>query len=587
MIRKLSWSIRFAISELKSERLFGLGVALSVCSVLTPTALLWGTKSGMIETMRTRLLTDPAILEITGQENSSIEREWFSQMRKNPAVSFVMPSVRRISLYGNVSNEASPERVSEVAYLPTATGDPVGGGLEWTPAIDGKAIPCSVTSLVAEELGITQGSKISIEQRRFEDGKSVKGIFQGEVMKVLKPHESNSKAVFLPLTVIERIEDFKDGYAIPTMAWNKQVTNPLHVYDSLALRFSNKESRVAGMSSLEKNTTSMKISVVDTGQDNEIEIRPEADGLDMMEIMSILELLEPLEPSLNPRAECSARYAASSSAAIILRSSRESWMSRAEFVELHKPSHHVSTGYNLAKFEISSVGGNFSEIAIAIGMESTGKPAIEIPSHLAGILGGAKRRIVEFNQNTGEFRPLRQMYPGFRLYAKKLEDVRELRLRCEEQGILAKSNEDRINSVLTLDAALGKFLLFIVIAGGVGGAGALFTSLYLSIERSRRQFAVFQILGIPRLNVFSAVLVQAVIMVSFGCLLSFLLFQIGKNLLATIIGEDSQVTEEVCRLGLSQWLVLLVVTLILAIISGLLALSRLRFKDPAIVARSE
>jgi putative ABC transport system permease protein len=222
-----------------------------------------------------------------------------------------------------------------------------------------------------------------------------------------------------------------------------------------------------------------------------------------------------------------------------------------------------------------------------IGINSNGAPVIEVPAKLSGIIGAAKRRFVEFNEATGELRPLRKIYPGFRLYAKGLEDVRSLRRLCEEQGIQARSNEDRIHGVLSLDAALGKFLAFIVIAGGVGGAGALFTSLYLSIERSRRQFAVLQILGISRVYVLSAVLIQAVIMVVLGFLLSFVLFQIGAKLLASVIGVDPEPGTAVCRLDASQWMLLLGITLTIAVGSGFVAIARLRFRDPAIVARSE
>jgi hypothetical protein len=587
MIGKLTWSLRLAISELRSEWLFGVGVAMAVCSVLTPAALLWGTKSGMIETMRSRLLKDPAIREITGRENSPIGLDWFEGMRQNPKVYFVIPSVRKISLYGNIYPEASPDKLIEVAYLPTAKGDPVGGGLEWTPTLNDSAIPCAVTSKVAEQIGVVEGAVIMVEQSRFEDGRSVKAAFNAVVMKVLQPHESNLTAIYLPLAVIERIEDYKDGYSVPTLGWDKQVVPPLAIYDSLGLRFHDNEDLAATKLKLEGIASSLKMSVAQASPENEFEIRPNGDGIDHQQAMALLGQLALFSPVVNPRAECKARFAGSGQGNLVIKSSAEDWLNPAEFASLSESKLVEKPEGELANIEVLSVDGKTSQIAIMIGIHSTGAPVIEVPARLSGILGAAKRRFVEFNEATGELRPLRKVYPGFRLYAKRLEDVHSLRLLCAEQGIQARSNEDRIHGVLSLDAALGKFLAFIVIAGGVGGAGALFTSLYLSIERSRRQFAVLQILGISRLYVLSAVLIQAVIMVVLGFLLSFVLFHIGAKLLASVIGVDPEPGTAVCRLDASQWLLLFGVTLTIAVGSGFVAISRLRFRDPAIVARSE
>jgi putative ABC transport system permease protein len=203
------------------------------------------------------------------------------------------------------------------------------------------------------------------------------------------------------------------------------------------------------------------------------------------------------------------------------------------------------------------------------------------------VIGAAKRRPVEFTQATGEFRPLREQYPGFRLYARELEDVKSLRLDCAEQGIQVRTNEERIQGVLYLDSALGKFLAFIVVAGGMGGVGALFTSLYLSIERSRRQFAVLQILGIPRFHVFVSTLLQAILMVLAGGIASFVFFQIGSWLLTAVLAPENNAGGKVCELKMWQWGVLAGASVFCAFLATILALGRLRFEDPAVVARSE
>jgi len=587
MRSKILWSLRFAISELRSEWLFGVGVAMAVCSVLTPTALLWGAKSGMIQTMRNRMLKDPAILEITGQQNSPIGLEWFTQMRREPMVAFITPSVANISLYGNVYPESAPDKLLEIAYLPTDTGDPIGGGLKWNPLQKEEGIPCTVTSSVAEKIGVLEGDRIIIESRRFEQGKSVTGSFKGVVRKVLKPHESTLRAIYLPLPVIERIEHYKSGYAVPSLGWIKQVIPRLEIYDALRVKFSSAGTEGAFAAQLDQLASSMKMTVVASAQKDEFEIRPMGDGIEYLDVVKILNQFGHAAPLVNPRAQCEAKFAGIGGEKVVIRSSPIGWLTPADFAAMPNQASPDHSSKRLAQLEVRSVDANLSELAIEVGPEFTGTPTIEVPPSLAGVIGAAKRRLVQYNQESGDLLPLRRTYPGFRLHANTLEDVKPLRILCEKQGIEVRTNEERIQGVLSLDAVLGKFLVFIVIAGGLGGAGALFTSLYLSIERSRRQFAVLQILGISRVYVLMAVLTQAVVMVFIGFLVSFFLFQVGAAILTALSQLVLEPGAAVCVLNLTQWTRLLFVAVALAVASGLLAVSRLRFRDPAIVARCE
>jgi putative ABC transport system permease protein len=587
MRSKILWSLRFAISELRSEWLFGVGVAMAVCSVLTPTALLWGAKSGMIQTMRNRMLKDPAILEITGQQNSPIGIEWFTQMRGEPMVAFITPSVANISLYGNVYPESAPDKLLEVAYLPTDIGDPIGGDLKWNPLQKEESIPCTVTSSVAEKIGLIEGDRVIIESRRFEQGKPVTGSFKSVIKKVLKPHESTIKAIYLPLPVIERIESYKSGYAVPSLGWNKQVIPRLEIYDTLRVKFASAGADSALAAQLDQLTSSMRMTVVRSAQKDGFEIRSMGEGIEYLDVVKILNQFGHAGPLLNPQAQCEATFAGVGGEKVIIRSSPVGWLTPAEFAEMHSQVSSDHSIKRLAQLEVRSVDANFSELAIEVGPEFTGTPTIEVSPSLAGIIGAAKRRLVQYNQKTGDLLPLRRTYPGFRLHAKTLEDVKPLRILCEKQGIEVRTNEERIQGVLSLDVVLGKFLVFIVIAGGLGGAGALFTSLYLSIERSRRQFAVLQILGISRIYVLMAVLAQAVVMVSVGFLVSFALFQVGAAILTALSQLVLEPGAAVCVLNLTQWMRLLSIAVALAVASGLLAVSRLRFRDPAIVARCE
>lgn len=591
MLRKLFWSFRFAVSEIRGEWLFGLGVALAVCSVMTPTALLWGTKTGMIDTMRNRLLRDPVVRELVGQENITLPTSWFDKMRSDPRVAFVIPSVRRISLYGNVSVSREAKKSVEVSYLPTAAGDPVGGGLEWDVGKPQMPIPCMITSRAAEEIGVGLGGRISLEQSRFEGGKSVKSMLESVVQRILAPHESNSMAVFLPLAVIERIEDYKDGQAVPVFGWGKSEVGSMRIYDSIRFNLKNTENKEALAEAIRKLSGFNDILVTGDPAEGSFGVATRGDGIDQSEMLILVRTFSAFDPRIRLQAEARITddpvNTGSSSSGLLLTGDESSWLTQRVVEDLDAPLKPMTDSLAIRSLRITCEDGRSSYIRIPVPGDLAGKQAIQLPAHLTGVVGAAKRRPLEFNATTGEFRPLRDEYPGFRLYAKELEDVKALRLLCGEQGIQVGTNEDRIKSVLYLDNALGKFLAFIVVAGGLGGIGALFTSLYLSIERSRRQFSVLQILGIPRLYVFLSKVFQAVFMVLSGVLASFVFFHIGAFLLSSILASGKTDNSPVCELGFGQWCTLFGAAVLCAILSALMALKRLRFNDPALIARSE
>ncbi len=591
MILKLYWSLRFAVSEIRGEWLFGLGVALAVCSVLTPTALLWGTKTGMIDTMRTRLLKDPVIRELVGQENTALSASWFAEMRKDPRVAFVIPSVRRISLYGNVSAPLTQKRVVEVAYLPTAEGDPVGGGVGWDPQKPQFPIPCMISARAAEEIGVHEGGRVVIEQSRFEDGKTTKAAFEGQIQRVLAIHESNVMAVYLPLAVVERIEDYKDGQSVPLFGWDRSEVPSMLIYDSFRLKLAHTKDSLALNASLGKLKDHKGVHLTGDPIEGSIGFTADSDGIEHSRVLAIMRELEVYEPLVRLQVGSGVLRSVSKEGpmtqTVTFSSDESSWLSYDKALALAAMDTKSNSANGVQWFEVPSSDGKLSRLGLAISEKQIRNRSVSLSPHLAGVFGAATRRPVEFNEATGEFRPLRDEYPGFRLYSRDLEDVKPLRQLCNSKGVQVRTNEDRIQSVLYLDAALGKFLTFIIVAGGLGGIGALFTSLYLSIERSRRQFAVLQILGIPRFYILVSSSLQATFMVLVGALLSFILFHIGALLLSSVLAPGSEHDASVCSLSFWQWCMLLAASVFCAVLSALLAFTRLRFNDPALIARSE
>ena len=579
MTRRWRWTLRFALAELLHERLFALGVAFALCSVLTTSSLLWGTRTGMISSMRARLIADPSVRELVGVENITLPLKWYEKMRSNPQVDFVMPSVRRISLYGDVSVAGQIKGGVEAIYMPTAPGDPLGEGVAFDQ-IGGGVVPCVVSAPLAEKAGIVVGSLLRLEQSRNEEAKVVKVAFTSRVERVLKAREAGQPLVLLPLPVIERIEDFKEGRAVQSLGWDRAVLPPLDIHDGFSLAFGSPlpEAQLADVAKIAGR--SARIDQMGDAGIEKVSFDGGEAGIDFESVARILSTVRKNEPRILPQAEASGISRDGMSVKMV--SDPAGWMDVAEFLALRE---RKSAGESSDVITIRNRTDLASVLAIPKLVMRDG--VFEVSSQLAGVVGAAKRQPIEYDSRSGEFRPLRTGYPGFRLYSRNLEDVAIIRRMLAAEGIPVRTNEDRIDAVLALDAALGKFLLFIICAGALGGLGALSASVYLSVERSQRSYAVLQMIGVGRRYVFASSLIQSGILVTVGNLLAFVLFHVGSQLLAAVlvVGESSD--GRVCYLSISQWLLIWIASLACAFLATLPAIGKMRSADPARIARGE
>lgn len=583
MLSQFNWSVRLAIAELRNEWLFSAGVAFAVCSILTTTSLLWGTKSGLVAGMRERLLQDPVNRELISREDNAIPLRTLREIGAHPSSAFLVPSVRRISLYGEAFRPSSVSTSLETAFLPTAENDPIGGGVVFDPVHPQIPVPCMVSSLVAEELNLAQGDDIVLRISRHEAGKSAYVNLECKVIRSLSASESRIRAVFLPLAVIERIEDYKEGLEVGMFGWHAFGTPPLELYDSVDLRFDEPIPAQVSEKLIQFCAGNFRIPGEALEEGRYFRMGPSPEGVPL----ELLVRLRPMVERWSPEVRVSVRArAVENGNEVQLSTPDESWIPLNQALEGSEREPHTE-GSAVRWVEVVNSAGERSRLGLVKEGQTESPGAIMLTLRQAGAVGAAKRRSVDFNEVIDGLRPLRTEFPGFRLYARSLEDVAILRRACQKRGIEVETQEDRIEGVLSLDMALGRFLAFIVLAGGLGGLGALASSIYLSVQRSKRQFAVLQIIGIPQGPILLSVVFQSALIVSFGTLAAFCLFQIGAWMLESVLGTNGAVSGSVCSLRPEQWFLLYLVALSSAVVATLAAVSGMRFKDPAVIARSE
>ena len=220
--------LKLAYKDVVHDRLLSVCLVLAIASIIAPLLILFGLQFGTIETLRNRLVQDPKNREIRPMITKSFERQWFDHLKERyPEVSFVVPMTRQISSSIAAVNEAADVHES-LSLLATAPGDPLL--LENNVPIPGND-GCVLSAAAARTLQVKVGEQLRFTAQRIIQGKYENGDFPVRVQGILEERASSLKVAYLPLEVIEAVEDFKDGRAVPVFGWPGELPAAYPVFE--------------------------------------------------------------------------------------------------------------------------------------------------------------------------------------------------------------------------------------------------------------------------------------------------------------------------------------------------------------------
>jgi putative ABC transport system permease protein len=207
--------LRLAVADLRDEWLLSLCIAMAVAAVLSPLMILFGLKNGAIEILRERLVEDPRNREIRPRSTQVYEKAWFDTMRQREDVAFITPLTRTISSsVGAMSPHIDSPVILDLA--PTGRGDALV--LENGAPVPGPG-QCVLTSEAADSLGVKTGESIEIRtSRRFERNVETVSLSL-KVAGILDLRAGGARMAYVPLSVVEAVEQFLDGHSVPEFGW--------------------------------------------------------------------------------------------------------------------------------------------------------------------------------------------------------------------------------------------------------------------------------------------------------------------------------------------------------------------------------
>jgi putative ABC transport system permease protein len=231
MIKNKFRILRLASRDYLHEWQMSVCFVLGLAAVLGPMLVLFGLKFGIVGAMTERLIEDPVNREIRPVGSGRFEQAWLENVRRKPEVVFLVPRTRSIAATIDLS---SPEvsRIVPVELIASGQGDPL---------LDPDApLPEGYDRVV---LSRSSASKLAVSAGDMLEG-SVARRFRGELERVHLPLQVVAIApdtafardgAFVSVRLLEALEDFRDGRAVPELDWTGQPADAERSYPGFRL----------------------------------------------------------------------------------------------------------------------------------------------------------------------------------------------------------------------------------------------------------------------------------------------------------------------------------------------------------------
>lgn len=208
LIAGLAWQ------DYRREARLSVCAVLALVAVIAPLLVLFGLKHGLVSSLTERLQRDPAVREIIPLGGTRLQAEFIEALSQRDDVAFAIPRTRQIAATSELQVAPGEARVS-VEMLPTAAGDPLLQDLPEPQAL--QQVVLSHTA--AEKLGITPGSQLQARfgRQRGNDLQWQQTTLQ--VLAVLPLAAFERDALFAQATLLEAVEDYRDGLAVAALGW--------------------------------------------------------------------------------------------------------------------------------------------------------------------------------------------------------------------------------------------------------------------------------------------------------------------------------------------------------------------------------
>jgi len=162
-------------------------------------------------------------------------------------------------------------------------------------------------------------------------------------------------------------------------------------------------------------------------------------------------------------------------------------------------------------------------------------------------------------------------YTGFRLYARSIHDVADLREAFNRIGVEVHTQVAGIELVQRMDRNLTAIYWAIAVIGLVGFSLSLGANLWANVDRKRKQLSVLRLVGYRTRDIVWFPMVQALYTAILGWALAMSIYYVTAWLINDMMAEQVLPGQHVCRLLPVHYAIALAVTCSAAVIAAGLA----------------
>ena len=162
-------------------------------------------------------------------------------------------------------------------------------------------------------------------------------------------------------------------------------------------------------------------------------------------------------------------------------------------------------------------------------------------------------------------------YAGFRLYARSIHNVADLREEFSRIGVEVHTQVAGIELVQRMDRNLTAIYWAIAVIGLVGFSMSLGANLWANVDRKRKQLSVLRLVGYRTSDIVWFPMVQALYTAVLGWVLAVSIYYVTAWLINDMMAGQMEPGQQVCRLLPFHYAIALAVTCGAAVIAAGLA----------------
>ena len=193
-----------ALRDYWHERALSLCAVLALATVLAPLLILFGVRNGVISNLQERLLQDPRNLEIVPVGSGK-----YGKTRAIAATIGLLPASEK-------KGGLSPNPVN-VSLIPSGAGDPLTRRFAGSAALKDDEI--ILTAPAADKLGARAGTILTGRVTRARGMTREQAETPLRVKAVLPLSALQKEAAFVPPSLAEDAETYRDGMGVPERGW--------------------------------------------------------------------------------------------------------------------------------------------------------------------------------------------------------------------------------------------------------------------------------------------------------------------------------------------------------------------------------